>query len=198
MYQNPFIYWYNHKNEKSYDGPRYETPDETLVVGGGLASIDVVKVLQLENYERALKARGIQTDMHELEKGIPAACKAHGIEPEELGRERVPADLPPPRAGHAAGAASRQRDSRADREDRAGPAEDASPGARQIPVSVSGSQTDGRPRRRERAAGRLESGGNQSRRAEGRTDSRLGARTAGSSGDLLDRVGAGVHPRASP
>ncbi len=85
IYQNPFIYWYNHKNEKGYDGPRYEAPDGTLVVGGGLASIDVVKVLQLENYERALKARGIRTDMHELEKGIPAACKAHGIRPEELG-----------------------------------------------------------------------------------------------------------------
>ena len=85
VYQNPFIYWYNHKNEKTYDGPRYETPDETLVVGGGLASIDVVKVLQLENYERAMKARGIETNMHELEKGIPAACKAHGVKPEDLG-----------------------------------------------------------------------------------------------------------------
>jgi NADPH-dependent glutamate synthase beta subunit-like oxidoreductase len=84
VYQNPFIYWYNHKNEKSYTGPRYETPDETLVVGGGLASIDVVKVLQLENYERALTARGIQTSMHELEKGIPTVCKAHGIKPEDL------------------------------------------------------------------------------------------------------------------
>jgi ferredoxin/flavodoxin---NADP+ reductase len=85
VYQNPFIYWYNHKNEKDYNGPRYETPDGALVVGGGLASIDVVKVLQLENYERALKIRGIQIDMHQLEKGIPAACKAHGIKPEDLG-----------------------------------------------------------------------------------------------------------------
>jgi ferredoxin--NADP+ reductase len=85
VYQNPFIYWYNHKNEKEYRGPRYETPDEALVVGGGLASIDVVKVLQLENYERAFKARGIHTDMHEMEKGIPAVCKAHGIKPEDLG-----------------------------------------------------------------------------------------------------------------
>jgi NADPH-dependent glutamate synthase beta subunit-like oxidoreductase len=85
VYQNPFIYWYNHKNEKDYRGPRYETPDEAVVVGGGLASIDVVKVLQLENYERAFRARGIQTNMHELEKGIPAVCKAHGITPEELG-----------------------------------------------------------------------------------------------------------------
>jgi len=85
VYQNPFIYWYNHKNEKDYNGPRYETPDEAVVVGGGLASIDVVKVLQLENYERALRARGIETSMHELEKGIPEVCKAHGIKPEELG-----------------------------------------------------------------------------------------------------------------
>jgi NADPH-dependent glutamate synthase beta subunit-like oxidoreductase len=85
IYQNPFIYWYNHKNEQNYLGPRYETPDEVVVVGGGLASIDVVKVLQLENYERALRARGIQTNMHELEKGIPEVCKAHGIKAEELG-----------------------------------------------------------------------------------------------------------------
>ncbi|GAC1630102.1 MAG: hypothetical protein NVS9B14_00260 [Candidatus Acidiferrum sp.] len=85
VYQNPFIYWYNHKNEKDYQGPRYETPDEAVVVGGGLASIDVVKVLQLENYERALQARGIQAGMHELEKSIPEFCKKHGIKPEELG-----------------------------------------------------------------------------------------------------------------
>jgi ferredoxin--NADP+ reductase len=85
VYQNPFIYWYNHKNEKTFSGPRYETPDETLVVGGGLASIDVVKVLQLENYEKALKARGFAADMHELEKGIPAYCKKIGVDPASLG-----------------------------------------------------------------------------------------------------------------
>ncbi len=85
VYQNPFIYWYNHKNEREYCGPRYETPDGALVVGGGLASIDVVKALQLENYERALRDRGIETNLHELEKGIPAVCKQHGIRAEDLG-----------------------------------------------------------------------------------------------------------------
>ena len=86
IYQNPFIYWYNHKNEKTYNGPRYEVPDEALVLGGGLASIDVVKILQMENYERALKARGIEAHMHDFEKkGIPAVCKAHGIDPASLG-----------------------------------------------------------------------------------------------------------------
>jgi ferredoxin--NADP+ reductase len=88
LYQNSFIYWYNHKNEKTYNGPRYDAPDQTVVVGGGLASIDVVKILQLENYERALAARGVHVDMHELEKrGIPAICKANGIEPASLGIE---------------------------------------------------------------------------------------------------------------
>jgi ferredoxin--NADP+ reductase len=85
VYQNSFIYWYNHKNESGYTGPRYDTPDGALVVGGGLASIDVVKVLQLENYERALKARGIDASFIELEKGIPAFCEAHGVRPEDLG-----------------------------------------------------------------------------------------------------------------
>ena len=85
VYQNPYIYWYNHKNEKDYVGPRYDAPDEAIVVGGGLASIDVVKVLQLENYERALRARGIEADMHDLEKGIPAFCKTKGVKPEDLG-----------------------------------------------------------------------------------------------------------------
>jgi ferredoxin--NADP+ reductase len=86
VYQNPFIYWYNHKNEEGYTGAVYNAPDEALVVGGGLASIDVAKILQLENYERVLRARGVRTDVYELEKkGVPAVCKMHGIVPDDLG-----------------------------------------------------------------------------------------------------------------
>src|SRR6202051_4117692 len=86
VYQNPFIYWYNHKNEEDYTGPRCQAPDEALVVGGGLASIDVARILHFENYERVLLARGVQTDVYELEKkGVPAVCKMHGIAPEDLG-----------------------------------------------------------------------------------------------------------------
>ncbi len=87
VYQNPFIYWFNHKNEKSYDGPRYEVPEGCLCVGGGLASIDVIKVIQLELYERALRKRGIEVDMYHLEhEGIPEVCKEHGIaDPKSLG-----------------------------------------------------------------------------------------------------------------
>ena len=46
----------------------------------------MVKVLQLENYERVLRSRGVQTDVYELEKkGVPTVCKIHGIAPEDLG-----------------------------------------------------------------------------------------------------------------
>ena len=48
VYQNPFIVWFNHAGEKGYKGERFEPMDGVLVVGGGLASIDVVKVLMLE------------------------------------------------------------------------------------------------------------------------------------------------------
>ena len=48
VYQNPLIYWFNHYPEKTYDGPRYEFTPGAIVVGGGSASIDVVKVLKSE------------------------------------------------------------------------------------------------------------------------------------------------------
>jgi NADPH-dependent glutamate synthase beta subunit-like oxidoreductase len=86
VYQNPLIYWFNHKNEAAYTGPRYEIPEGTLVIGGGLASIDVIKVVQLEIYERALRSRGIEVTMFELEhKGIGELCAAHGLDPATLG-----------------------------------------------------------------------------------------------------------------
>src|SRR6185503_9014766 len=60
-------------------------PEGTIVVGGGLASIDVIKVVQLEIYERALRSRGVDATMYELEhKGIPEFCKAHGVNHAEL------------------------------------------------------------------------------------------------------------------
>ncbi|MGI0016208.1 MAG: FAD-dependent oxidoreductase, partial [Nitrososphaera sp.] len=44
-YQNPFVAWFNHNHEPDYDGPHLETYDDAIVVGGGLASLDVVKIL---------------------------------------------------------------------------------------------------------------------------------------------------------
>ena len=80
VYQNPLIYWFNHYLEKAYNGPRYELSPGATVVGGGLASIDVVKVLQIENTITALKARGIEADMLALEReGIEPVLKASGL-----------------------------------------------------------------------------------------------------------------------
>jgi len=180
VYQNPFIYWYNHKNEENYTGPHYQAPDEALVVGGGLASIDVVKILQLENYERVLRARGVPTDVHELEKkGVPAVCKMHGIAPEDLAikgclliyRRRgqdMPLAQPPENSTPdqiAKTEAIRQKMLRLAQE--------------KYLFSCSGSHDTNGTACRGRATGGLESSGDQSGRPKGRAPSRFGARTAG-------------------
>ena len=86
VYQNPLIYWFNHYLEKQYNGPRYELSPGAAVVGGGLASIDVVKVLQIETTLTALKARGIKADMLALEReGIEPILNAKGLKYGELG-----------------------------------------------------------------------------------------------------------------
>ncbi len=86
VYQNPFIYWFNHCHEQSYAGERFEILDDTIVVGGGLASIDVAKAIQLELALRALRARGIEAELVELEtKGIPKVLARHDLSWEELG-----------------------------------------------------------------------------------------------------------------
>jgi ferredoxin/flavodoxin---NADP+ reductase len=86
VYQNRLIYWFNHYLEKNYEGPRYELTPGAIVVGGGLASIDVVKVLQIETALAALKARGIAGDMVTLEReGIEPALNASGLKYADLG-----------------------------------------------------------------------------------------------------------------
>jgi NADPH-dependent glutamate synthase beta subunit-like oxidoreductase len=85
-YQNPFIYWFNHYPEASYDGPRCEAAEGAVVVGGGLASIDVVKALMLETVARKLQARGIASDPVSLEhQGVDKALAAQGLTLETLG-----------------------------------------------------------------------------------------------------------------
>ncbi|HUO05985.1 MAG TPA: hypothetical protein VMU16_12380 [Candidatus Binataceae bacterium] len=115
IYQNKLIYWFNHYPEAKYDGPRYEVSPGAIVVGGGLASIDVVKVLQIEYTLAALKARGVAGDMVKIEReGIEPVLAASGLKWADLGiapcrlfyRRRVldmplsdiPNDAPPKRA----------------------------------------------------------------------------------------------------
>jgi NADPH-dependent glutamate synthase beta subunit-like oxidoreductase len=86
VYQNPFIQWFNHRHEAGYQGPVFQALDDTIVVGGGLASIDVVKAINLELASEALRAKGAHVDLEELEvEGIPKALTAHGMTWEGLG-----------------------------------------------------------------------------------------------------------------
>ena len=86
VYQNSFIYWFNHFQESDYDGPRYEISDGAIVVGGGLASIDVVKALQIENARRALATRGVEVDALSIEHaGIPKTLAQHNLSWGDLG-----------------------------------------------------------------------------------------------------------------
>jgi ferredoxin--NADP+ reductase len=86
IYQNPFVIWFNHANEADYDGPVFEPMDGAMVIGGGLASIDVAKLLMLETTLAKLRERGIDEDMVEMEvKGIPRTLAKHDLQFEDLG-----------------------------------------------------------------------------------------------------------------
>jgi ferredoxin--NADP+ reductase len=86
IYQNPFIYWFNHHEEKAYAGERYDVQDGALVVGGGLASIDVVKAIMLETVAAKLRERGIECDVPHMEhKGLAKTLAEHEVTLEDLG-----------------------------------------------------------------------------------------------------------------
>lgn len=86
VYQNPFIVWFNHAGEPGWQGPSYQPADDVLVVGGGLASIDVAKVLMLETTRAKLRERGLDPPLAELElRGIPKVIERHGLHFEDLG-----------------------------------------------------------------------------------------------------------------
>jgi ferredoxin--NADP+ reductase len=84
--QNALVYWYNHAHEHGYQGPRFEIQDDAVVVGGGLASIDVVKIINFELYKRAFAQHGVRVTTLDIEHdGLPALMQKHGLTREELG-----------------------------------------------------------------------------------------------------------------
>ncbi|MFT7579699.1 MAG: ferredoxin--NADP+ reductase [Myxococcota bacterium] len=86
VYQNSLVYWFNRYPEPGYAGPRFDIHDAPLVVGGGLASIDVCKLLNLELYAAALRERDIEVDVEAMEHaGIPKTLESHGLTQAELG-----------------------------------------------------------------------------------------------------------------
>lgn len=85
VYQNPFIISFNHSEDPTFSGTHFEASDGVLVVGGGLASIDVMKVLMLETTRKALRTRGIEVALNEIEtKGIPKILGEKGLRWKDL------------------------------------------------------------------------------------------------------------------
>ncbi|MFT5695549.1 MAG: ferredoxin--NADP+ reductase [Myxococcota bacterium] len=86
VYQNPLVTWWNHLEEQGSDPNAFEIEDNTIVLGGGLASIDVAKIVMLETTRAKLSERGIDVDVVTLEvKGIPKILDTHGLAFQDLG-----------------------------------------------------------------------------------------------------------------
>ena len=85
-YQNPFVYWFNHYHESSYNGPKLDIKDDAIVIGGGLASIDVCKITQLELVRQKVESKIENFDIIEMEhKGIPKYLEQYDFKYEDLG-----------------------------------------------------------------------------------------------------------------
>ena len=86
VYQNKLLYWFNHKHESDYSGTVYNVPEGAAVIGGGLASLDVMKIMMMESVSNALEARGISESMFDFEKlGVSKILDKHSLTLEELG-----------------------------------------------------------------------------------------------------------------
>ncbi len=86
VYQNPFVIAFNHDERGDMPDASYELHDGAIILGGGLASIDVAKIHTLQRTVEELHKRGIESDVEELEiKGIPKILEKHGLTWDELG-----------------------------------------------------------------------------------------------------------------
>jgi len=84
-YQNPLVYWFNHYHEPGYDGKQFDLHDDAIVIGGGLASIDVLKILMIEITQKALAQKGHKTDLFTLDRGIDKVLEDLGLTLSDLG-----------------------------------------------------------------------------------------------------------------
>ncbi len=86
IYMNPLVNWFNQNHIANSNMPDLEIPDETIIIGGGLASIDVAKIVLIENVKKALKERGIKENALNLEhQGIHKTLDRHGLTFDDLG-----------------------------------------------------------------------------------------------------------------
>lgn len=84
-YQNAFMHWFNLMHDPDSGVEPCEVADGALIVGGGLASIDVAKAVMMLTVEEALRQRGISTHVLEMERGIDRLLQRHGLSLAALG-----------------------------------------------------------------------------------------------------------------
>ncbi len=91
IYQNAFINWFNHKHEENYQDSQYSIKDKNLVIGGGLSSLDVIKVIMIELVKEQLnKKKGIEVDIFTLEKfGVLKVLEEHKLKFDDLNVEKA-------------------------------------------------------------------------------------------------------------
>ncbi len=88
-YQNALSDWFNNNHDPNYKKYNYHIPDGSIVIGGGLASIDVAKITMIEPVRNALNAKGIPMDALTLEKkGVIPVLEELGLSLEKLGLKR--------------------------------------------------------------------------------------------------------------
>ena len=85
-YQNPLSDWFNNNHDPNYNRHNYKIPDGAIIIGGGLASIDVAKISMIESVRDKLGQRDIQVDALTLEKkGVLPALEELGLSLDKLG-----------------------------------------------------------------------------------------------------------------
>ncbi len=91
IYQNSFINWFNHKHEVGYTGKNYSIKENIVVIGGGLSSLDMVKVVMIEAVKKQLyKEKGIDVDLFTLEKdGIKKVLDGYNLSLDNLKVQKV-------------------------------------------------------------------------------------------------------------
>jgi len=87
IYQNDLLKWFNHRHEPDYQGPRFEIKDGVTVIGGGLSSLDVMKIVMMELVGKALKEKyGLDYDVFTMEKkGIKKILEENNLHWDDLG-----------------------------------------------------------------------------------------------------------------
>lgn len=84
-YQNPFVQWFNLCHDPNYSGPQFTIEDGAIIIGGGLASIDVAKILMIESFKKAINKLGKELDSNTIEQlGLPKAAEHIGIRLKDL------------------------------------------------------------------------------------------------------------------